>query len=41
VTPEALEIIVRARSGKENMDNEVAVVLEDPLGVIVALEADG
>ncbi len=41
MTPEALQIIVRAGAREEYVHDEIAVVLQDPLGVLVAFDADG
>ena len=39
--PEALEAIVFAGFGRENVDEEVAIVGKYPLGLLVAFDADG
>jgi hypothetical protein len=41
VPPKPFEIVVGARTRKEDVDDEVAVILEDPLGVIVPFDGNG
>jgi hypothetical protein len=39
--PEAFEAVIFAGFGREDVDEEVAIVGEDPLGLFVAFDADG
>ena len=41
VPPQALEIVEGTGVGQEHVDDKVAVVLQDPLAIVVPLEADG
>jgi hypothetical protein len=40
VTPETLEIVKGPCGGQEDVNDEIAIILEDPLGVFVSLDAD-
>lgn len=39
MTPEAFEIVVGAGGFREDMDDEIAVIHENPLGGIIAFDA--
>jgi hypothetical protein len=39
VTPEALEVIVRARGFREDVNDEIAVIHENPFSGVVAFDA--
>ena len=41
VTPQPLQVIVRARAFGKDVDQKIAVIHEDPLSRMVAFDADG
>jgi hypothetical protein len=41
VPPQPFEIVVASGSVEENVDNEIAVIHQDPLGVVISFDTDG
>ena len=41
VPPQPLQIVVAARAVQENMANQIAIILQNPLAVVIPFQADG